>query len=57
MQFGTVKVKRDINLFIAVSDGLAVQEIPFLLEDKIISLGGKFEKAPEPWGVSVHYAA
>lgn len=29
------------------------QEIPFLLEDKITALGGKYEKAPEPWGVSV----
>ncbi|KAJ7667967.1 ThiJ/PfpI [Mycena polygramma] len=30
-----------------------VKDIPFLLEDKIISLGGKFEKADEPWGVKV----
>jgi len=27
-----------------------VQEIPFLLEDKIRSLGGKYEKASELWG-------
>jgi hypothetical protein len=31
-----------------------IQDIPFLLEDKIAELGGKFEKAPEPWGVSLH---
>ncbi|KAJ6509870.1 class I glutamine amidotransferase-like protein [Mycena vitilis] len=30
-----------------------VKDIPFLLEDKIVSLGGKFEKADEPWGVKV----
>ncbi|KAJ7937104.1 ThiJ/PfpI [Mycena leptocephala] len=30
-----------------------VKDIPFLLEDKIISLGGKFEKADEPWGPKV----
>ncbi|KAF9462591.1 ThiJ/PfpI [Collybia nuda] len=29
------------------------KEIPFLLEDAIIALGGKYEKAPEPWGVKV----
>ncbi|KAF8165395.1 ThiJ/PfpI [Crassisporium funariophilum] len=29
------------------------KSIPFLLEDKIIGLGGKFEKAAEPWGVKV----
>ncbi|KAF5388258.1 hypothetical protein D9615_000365 [Tricholomella constricta] len=28
------------------------KEIPFLLEDKIQTLGGKFEKASEPWGAS-----
>lgn len=26
-----------------------VKDIPFLLEDKISSLGGKYEKAAEPW--------
>jgi len=26
-----------------------VKEIPFLLEDKIKALGGKYEKASEPW--------
>ncbi|KAJ8593303.1 class I glutamine amidotransferase-like protein [Rhizopogon salebrosus TDB-379] len=26
-----------------------VKDVPFLLEDKIKSLGGKYEKAPEPW--------
>ncbi|KII94814.1 hypothetical protein PLICRDRAFT_33631 [Plicaturopsis crispa FD-325 SS-3] len=26
-----------------------VKDIPFLLEDKIASLGGKYEKAAEPW--------
>ena len=31
--------------------GFHVQDIPFLVEDRIVSLGGKFEKA-EPWGVS-----
>ncbi|KAJ7498977.1 ThiJ/PfpI [Mycena latifolia] len=30
-----------------------VKDIPFLLEDKIVSLGGKYEKAAEPWGVKV----
>lgn len=29
-----------------------VKDIPFLVEDRIVSLGGKFEKA-EPWGVKV----
>lgn len=29
-----------------------VQEIPFLLEDKIKALGGQYEKASDPWGVS-----
>ena len=31
------------------------QEIPFLLEDKISTLGGKYEKAAEPWAVSPKY--
>jgi len=26
-----------------------LKEIPWLLEDKIVSLGGKYEKAAEPW--------
>jgi len=26
-----------------------VKDVPFLLEDKIISLGGKYEKANKPW--------
>ncbi|TDL29515.1 class I glutamine amidotransferase-like protein [Rickenella mellea] len=30
-----------------------VKAVPFLLEDKIISLGGNYEKAGEPWGVMV----
>ncbi|KAJ7507742.1 ThiJ/PfpI [Mycena galericulata] len=30
-----------------------VKDIPFLLEDRITSLGGKYEKASEPWGVKV----
>ncbi|KAJ7700031.1 class I glutamine amidotransferase-like protein [Mycena rosella] len=30
-----------------------VKDIPFLLEDKIVSLGGKYEKADEAWGVKV----
>jgi putative intracellular protease/amidase len=30
-----------------------VKDIPFLLEDKISSLGGKYEKAAEPWGPKV----
>jgi len=30
-----------------------VKDIPFLLEDKITSLGGKYGKADEPWGVKV----
>ena len=32
-----------------------VKSVPFLLEDKIKSLGGKFEKADKPWGVSAHF--
>ncbi|KAI0774095.1 class I glutamine amidotransferase-like protein [Fomes fomentarius] len=30
-----------------------VKDIPFLVESRIVELGGKFEKAPEPWGVHV----
>ncbi|KAG2348836.1 class I glutamine amidotransferase-like protein [Suillus weaverae] len=30
-----------------------VKDVPFLLEDKISSLGGKYEKAAEPWGPKV----
>ncbi|TFK43586.1 class I glutamine amidotransferase-like protein [Crucibulum laeve] len=30
-----------------------VKDVPFLLEDKISSLGGKYEKAAEPWGVKL----
>jgi len=30
-----------------------VKDIPFLLQDKIISLGGKYEKAHELWGAKV----
>lgn len=30
----------------------AEQEVPFSLEDKIVSQGGKFEKAAELFGVS-----
>ncbi|KAG2013718.1 hypothetical protein CC2G_010597 [Coprinopsis cinerea AmutBmut pab1-1] len=30
-----------------------VNDVPFLLEDKITSLGGKYEKAAEPWGPKV----
>ncbi|KAF8179025.1 ThiJ/PfpI [Mycena galopus ATCC 62051] len=30
-----------------------VKEIPFLVEDKIVSLGGKYEKAAEPWAPHV----
>ncbi|KAH6914964.1 ThiJ/PfpI [Coprinopsis sp. MPI-PUGE-AT-0042] len=30
-----------------------VEDVPFLLEDKIVGLGGKFEKAAEPWGAHV----
>lgn len=29
-----------------------MQAIPFLLEDRIVELGGKYVKADEPWGVS-----
>ena len=31
----------------------AVETIPFLVESKIKELGGTYEKAAEPWGVSV----
>ncbi|RDX53616.1 class I glutamine amidotransferase-like protein [Lentinus brumalis] len=30
-----------------------VKDIPFLVESRIVELGGKFEKAPEPWGAHV----
>jgi hypothetical protein len=30
-----------------------VKDIPFLLEDKITKQGGKYEKAAEPWIVSL----
>jgi len=30
-----------------------VKDIPFLPEEKIVSLGGKYEKADEPWGPKV----
>ncbi|KZW03702.1 ThiJ/PfpI [Exidia glandulosa HHB12029] len=30
-----------------------VKDIPFLVESKIVELGGTFEKAPEPWGAKV----
>ncbi|KAJ7276343.1 ThiJ/PfpI [Mycena haematopus] len=30
-----------------------VKDVPFLLEDRIKSLGGKYEKAAEAWGVHV----
>ncbi|KAI0722212.1 class I glutamine amidotransferase-like protein [Cerioporus squamosus] len=30
-----------------------VKDIPFLVESRIAELGGKFEKAPEPWGAHV----
>jgi len=30
-----------------------VKDLPFLLEDRIRSLGGKYEKAAEPWGAHV----
>ncbi|KAJ6614298.1 ThiJ/PfpI [Mycena sp. CBHHK59/15] len=30
-----------------------VKDVPFLLEDKIVSLGGKYSKATEPWGANV----
>ena len=29
-----------------------VKDIPFLLEDRLIELGGRYTKAAEPWGVS-----
>lgn len=29
-----------------------VKDIPFLLEDRLIELGGHYSKAAEPWGVS-----
>lgn len=28
------------------------QEIPFLVESRLVSLGGKYEKASDPWAVS-----
>ncbi|KAJ7095332.1 ThiJ/PfpI [Mycena belliarum] len=30
-----------------------LKDVPFLLEDKITSLGGKYEKATEPWAAKV----
>lgn len=32
-----------------------VKDIPFLLEDKISSEGGKYEKAADMWAVSLHW--
>jgi len=29
------------------------KDIPFLLEDRLTALGGKYAKAPEPWGPKV----
>lgn len=29
-----------------------VKAIPFLLEDRIVELGGTYSKADQPWGVS-----
>jgi hypothetical protein len=31
-----------------------VNDVPFLLEDEIVRRGGKYEKAAEPWGVSLY---
>ncbi|KAG6860995.1 hypothetical protein C0995_005015 [Termitomyces sp. Mi166 len=41
--------------FSNVEEDLAksVQEVPFLLEDKLQKLGGRYEKAAEPWGSHV----
>ena len=53
-QVDKVKVSPSSGTFFDGIDsdrGLRVQDIPFLVEDRIVSLGGKFEKA-EPWGVS-----
>ncbi|KAF8640028.1 hypothetical protein AX17_001270 [Amanita inopinata Kibby_2008] len=30
-----------------------IKDVPFLLQDKITALGGKYEKASEPWAVKV----
>ncbi|KAJ7781291.1 ThiJ/PfpI [Mycena metata] len=34
-----------------------VKDIPFLLEDKITSLGGKYEKADEAWAVGASFSS
>jgi hypothetical protein len=41
--------------FTNVEEELAgkVKDVPFLLEDRIKKLGGKFEQASEPWAVSL----
>lgn len=31
----------------------AVEDVPFLLQSRLESLGAKYEKATEPWGVSL----
>jgi len=33
-----------------------VDDVPFLLEDSIKKLGGKYEKADEPWGIKVAHS-
>ena len=39
--------------FTASLTEMYMQDVPFLLEDKIQTLGGIYEKAAEPWAVSV----
>lgn len=34
-----------------------VKDVPFLLEARIKELGGAYEKAPEPWKVSIRFSA
>ncbi|KAG6817442.1 hypothetical protein H0H87_008610 [Tephrocybe sp. NHM501043] len=50
---GTVEVSVCHGLDLVDSRRCTVQDIPFLLEDRIKELGGHFEKAAEPWASHV----
>ena len=49
-----VEVRRAVSgsFFVQCLTYLA-QSVPFLVESRIVELGGKYEKAAEPWGVKV----
>jgi hypothetical protein len=53
---GSVEVSRSERL----NAGLlteAFRDVPFLLEDRFKSLGGKYEKADELWGVCIEFCS